>query len=878
MRVDLPTAPGVIGAIVATMLFWPSGAAATTVGPEVPLTLGGLQLPWYPYPGSDVACGVHNCLVARTNADTVRGAGVVFARVDASTGTLLDPGERWVGRGSLVGVACVGDDCTIAMGFAVPAVMPINELRLAHVSAATGAVSGTSAPDVAASWGLIPTGIDCGTSRCLTVWLEGTNTGAETVRAALVDPATSLPLEPGGFVVSPAGSNMPPTVGCEGNRCIVEWATNGTSRSLFRRIDLTTGAVVDPVDVDLGVSLSFAPPMACSSGICVFLSEDFVSPNSILRATRVRLSDAAVLDATPVTLEIASLPMMYDTMSCSGSTCALIWSRYSDGNVFLARWNIETATIMDASPILVSAFGGSSDVVTCSGSSCLAAWRDLRGGTDYESFGARIDLTTGSVADPDGIAIGTNAMIPGLGCIGRRCVATWQQIDQFPGAGGFTVYGTPLDPTTADVRLASPALLVHVGPMHHASFACGSGDLCLLGSDDGQGRVGAGRVDVATAASRDSFPTALMPSAAEAARTSTACVGTACLSAWQQTGADGDLDIVGVRVDLSSGAVVDGPFVIERAPGDQVAPTLACGSSRCAIAWQDGRSSDWDLYGTRFDPATDARIDAGDIALSTATGMQSAPRLACDDDICLVVWQDARNATDEDVYAARWHLSSGAVDDIDGFALAGGSTRQQLPSVSCAGGRCLVAWQDLGAGLSNVFGERIDLASGAIIDVPAASLVPDQTGSRGPALVTWDVDRALLSYYRRDAMPATHIYARTVTSNLPTGAACDQGLACSSGRCVAGTCAESLFPIRDAGIVDAFGGDATSPDSGAGEDTTDVDAATRAPSRSCACATAASRSNRSPGLGLGLAVLTAVLAVRRRRGRAMRSSRFRSSR
>jgi len=123
------------------------------------------------------------------------------------------------------------------------------------------------------------------------------------------------------------------------------------------------------------------------------------------------------------------------------------------------------------------------------------------------------------------------------------------------------------------------------------------------------------------------------------------------------------------------------------------------------------------------------------------------PSIATDGTNYLVVWSDARNGTETDIWGVRVD-ASGAVLDPTGIKIAAGAGNQSKPVVAFTGGTYVVAWEDYKV----TGGSEADIAAamvsttGAVTPVPAAatsfsSETAPAFASRGNnALLTWQVN------------------------------------------------------------------------------------------------------------------------------------------
>ena len=158
---------------------------------------------------------------------------------------------------------------------------------------------------------------------------------------------------------------------------------------------------------------------------------------------------------------------------------------------------------------------------------------------------------------------------------------------------------------------------------------------------------------------------------------------------------------------------------------DSYAPCVSYCETLYLVAWQSGRMSkgdvrkgihwDGDIVGCRIDQKG-KNIDEKSFVISDSDDLQAHVKIANNNSLFLVVWQDFRNGSDWDIYAARV-TTSGEVLDPKGILVSGGSNNQAKPSVIWDGFDFVIVWQDFRSeNWYEVYGCRIS-ANGDVLDL-----------------------------------------------------------------------------------------------------------------------------------------------------------------
>ncbi|NVJ05924.1 hypothetical protein HUW63_11855 [Myxococcus sp. AM001] len=316
-----------------------------------------------------------------------------------------------------------------------------------------------------------------------------------------------------------------------------------------------------------------------------------------------------------------------------------------------------------------------------------------------------------------------------------------------------------------------------------------------------------------------------VPNAMTNTRAAVAFGGGRYLVAWQNRIFTQD-ELLFARVDAADGRVLDvGSLVLAAGTGDQRDVAVASNGQDFLLAWEDAQVN-WttgpysDLKGARVRGADGRVLDGTPLNLSVAAGDERRPAIASDGTDYLVVWEDTRRTNSTyDVYGTRVRASDGAILDLGGRLLAGGSgvTNHWMPQVGYAEGNYLltfnygrllgmrlrasdltsldgsgfvissvagvlargkvafdgnlflVVWTDFRNGPSNpdVFGARVTL-DGAVLD-PSGLAISTAAQRQEAESVASNGNGFLVAWQHTVATNVTDIHAATVGSNGTVG-------------------------------------------------------------------------------------------------------------
>jgi hypothetical protein len=220
--------------------------------------------------------------------------------------------------------------------------------------------------------------------------------------------------------------------------------------------------------------------------------------------------------------------------------------------------------------------------------------------------------------------------------------------------------------------------------------------------------------------------------------------GTNWLVVWHDYRNGSTPDIYTARVD-QSGAVLDPAGIpVSTAAADQRYPRVTYTGANFIVVWHDYRYLDTaDVYAARVTPSGSV-LDPLGIPVSIAPGHQLFPDVAFDGVNALVTWQDRRNGSGYDIYAARVS-PAGAVLDPQGLEISRAGASQRVPAIAFDGSNYLIVWQDnRNSESSDIYATRVD-PSGTVLDpngiqvsvAPDTQAAPSVAFSGSDYLVVW---------------------------------------------------------------------------------------------------------------------------------------------
>jgi len=364
-----------------------------------------------------------------------------------------------------------------------------------------------------------------------------------------------------------------------------------------------------------------------------------------------------------------------------------------------------------AAPVFVSrAAWQTKPKMAFDGTNYLVVWHEDRGFQFGDVYAARV-APDGTDLDPYGIPVAVTSASetsPSVAFDGTNFLVTWTRSDVYPQGD---VYGARISPAGAVVDVGGFPITTAPNLQDYSAVAFdGTNYLVSWMSGSVPTHIYAARV-APSGAVLDPDAIAVSTASGSQGLPDVAFDGENYLVVWEDQ-RNGAADVYGARV-TPAGTVLDpSGFAVSSATDVQWAPRLAFDGTNFLVVWEDGRNSEiWDVYGARVAPDGTV-LDSSGIPISTATDFQLTPSVVFGDTSFTVVWTDDRSG--ERAYGARVS-SAGVVMDPNGIPIS--TSGGGFPGIGFDGTNYLVGWQrsEPGTGKQDLYAARVD-TSGGVLD------------------------------------------------------------------------------------------------------------------------------------------------------------------
>ena len=519
-------------------------------------------------------------------------------------------------------------------------------------------------------------------------------------------------------------------------------------------------ASVDPPfdisgDVDMGPAIEYQVGcgVAFDGTNYLVVWSDYRSNSSYdIFAARVAL-DGTIIDEGGFLISDADGYQEDPVVAFDGTNYLVVWvdRRSGTGDIYGSRVD-PAGNVLDPDgiPICTEPDGQAEAAIAFDDTSYLVIWIDLRDGNE-NVYGTRM-ATDGSVLDPSGIAICTDAAVqryPAVSSNGAGWLAVWMD----PRNSQPDIYGARLDGDGTVLDPGGIPVAVTAADETYPDVTRNDTD-CLVVWDLDAGAtehdIYGARVDTAGAV-LDPAGIAICSHIAHQGRPAASSDGSNFFTVWLDVRSSVTWDVYGARVD-SAGTVIDTagvPICVHSSV--QYGLDVAFGGPNWLVTWHDSRNDHKDIFGARVE--TDGTLqDPTSLLISCASIDQEEESIAFDGTNFFVVWHEWRVGTTYDIRGTRVSMD-GDVLDPEGIEVCVYSGDAMYPAVSFCNDVYLVVWQDYRFGQWDIMGARVD-TTGAVLDSIGFPISVSTGSQMRPALdcndarwlVAWQDNRSGASY------------------------------------------------------------------------------------------------------------------------------------
>lgn len=722
-----------------------AGAIVDSLGIEIAAGPGRQAAPTVAFDGTRYVVAwqdfkVRNGTIADLGAATVTPAGAVspLASIASTTTSKTDPALAAAGGTALL-VWHEGGDVN-------GAVLPSGGASFAAPFgiAATGAAEVT--PAVAAD----------ASGNYLAVWSEGPAAAAD-LRGQLVTSAGTLS---GAALTLSAGAGFQslPSASFDGTSYAVAW------------INSSAGALP-------GGRLSVMGTRVTTAGV--------VQDTHLEAMVPVGGVEIAIAPAIPNEVSIA----------CLASGCFVGWTdrrSVQTANSFdLFGQALQPDFTRQGSEVALAALAGKqlTPAIAASSTSFVSAWSDTRDGAVNSVFGTRI--SSAGVPDDTGRTLATGLSResqPALGIATKTFGVFWGDSR----SSGSDIRMVRYNTNSSKLDQASVPAVSEVNAQQNPAASSDLGASTLVVWVDGRLGINkdifGARFSMTTGGSLDGSGFPIATEAGDQLTPAVASNGTVALVVWTDRRA-ATSDIRGALV-TSAGAIAAPDIAIcTNAVGDQARPAVTWdpASSQFIVLWSDNRSGVSHIFGARIS-AAGAVLDPDGVAVSGGAVGQFTPALASNALGSFAVWEDRKLG--QDIFGTR--LSGGGalvVRDPSGIAISTAAGGQTMPKIASLGTSYAVVWVDGRNGQTDVMGQQLT-TGGALSG--GEFVVSNGAGDElNPAIMKGFGNGNARVAYESRRLNTTLVETRLITSEALIGGVCSSAAQCSTGFCVDGRCCDT---------------------------------------------------------------------------------------
>jgi hypothetical protein len=489
----------------------------------------------------------------------------------------------------------------------------------------------------------------------LVTWGDS-RSGRWDVYGARVTPQGTV-LDTTDFVISQsAGDHRYPSICFDGTNFLVAWSSGPVYyRDIYGARVTPDGTVLDPS----GITISRAADDQADAWVD-FDGTNFLVTWGDCRSVRERIYGARVTSAgvvlDPYGFLISSVGdcQQGSALASDGVNSLVVWGAYQAYGGLLDLFGVRVTpqgTLLDTAAIAISTAANcqESPALAFDGTNFLVAWQDRRTRDGWDIYGARV-TAQGAVLDSAGFAISTAAnwqQSPALAFDRSNFLVAWRD-DRIDTSGD--IYGARVTPQGMVLDTAGFVISEEANGQHWPSVGFDGANYLVVWEDhrSGSDEIYGTRV-TPSGVVLDTLGFVIAHTGSDQRAPVVGFDGANYLVVWVDRG--GDINIYGARV-TRAGVVLDpSGIAISLAPREQYYPSLAFDGTNFLVTWGDARRGSWDAYGARVSTAGKV-LDTAGIPIMQWPGDQYSPAVGFDGASFLVVWQDTRS-DDGDIYGTR---------------------------------------------------------------------------------------------------------------------------------------------------------------------------------------------------------------------------------
>ncbi len=364
-------------------------------------------------------------------------------------------------------------------------------------------------------------------------------------------------------------------------------------------------AVKDPTGIQISKTSANEAQVAVADGNTEFIA--LWGANGDLFGAKISAQASVNL---PFSLSSASGTQSYPAIAFAGKDYLAVFEHIPSGSSRIyARRITSSGQLKDPLPGIPVSDGKVHQVqpaVACSPTQCLVVWQDLRklNGSVYDIYGRRFDPVKGTTLDTKDVMIGTSKggylQIPDVAFDGKDYLVVWMH----PRSGsGEDAHGARVSKAGVVLDTTSVAISAGTSSSGYPQVACDGAQGCLVIWNYG--------------------------SPIKSVRGTITSKGSG-----------------GLKVTTPAHFTISNPAIAGWFPD------VAFGGNDYLVVWQHGGSTDANIAGARVSKA--GKVTSSPLLdISLAVKKQGKPAVARGPNLFMVGWEDFRNGTDNNVYAAR---------------------------------------------------------------------------------------------------------------------------------------------------------------------------------------------------------------------------------